>query len=99
MSSGTVGHLLAWEMRERDGSWRAWVSWVQQANGRYVHKVADVRASTLQPLDPSDAYSSVPRHVRGSDGLIRPWSGEATLRPTSVTEDKPPKLGMHTDPG
>jgi hypothetical protein len=47
MSGGTVGHPLAWEMHERDGSWRAWASWVQQANGRYVHMVADVRTNTL----------------------------------------------------
>jgi hypothetical protein len=26
MSSVMVGHLLAWEMHERDGSWHAWVS-------------------------------------------------------------------------
>jgi hypothetical protein len=75
-----VGHLLAWEMHERDGSWHAWVSWVQQAGGRYVHKVVDVRAGSLQPLETPDAYSAVPRRVRGTDGLIRPWSGESGLR-------------------
>jgi hypothetical protein len=75
-----VGHLLAWEMHEHDGSWHAWVSWVQQAGARHVHKVVDVRAGSLQPLEHPDAYSAVPRRVRGSDGLIRPWSGEAGLR-------------------
>jgi hypothetical protein len=79
MSGGMVGHLLAWEMHERDGSWHAWVSWVQQAGGRHVHKVVDVRAGSLQPIEPPDAYSSVPRRVRGTDGLIRPWSGESGL--------------------
>jgi hypothetical protein len=74
-----VGHLLAWEMHEHDGTWHAWVSWIQQAGGRHVHKVVDVRAGSLQPLEPPDAYSSVPRRVRGSDGLIRPWSGESGL--------------------
>jgi hypothetical protein len=74
-----VGHLLAWEMHEHDGTWHAWVSWIQQAGGRPVHKVVDVRAGSLQPLEPPDAYSSVPRRVRGSDGLIRPWSGESGL--------------------
>jgi hypothetical protein len=74
-----VGHLLAWEMHERDGSWHAWVSWVQQAGGRHVHKVVDVRAGSLQPLEAPDAYSAVPRRVRGKDGLIRPWSGESGL--------------------
>jgi hypothetical protein len=80
MSSGMVGHLLAWEMHEHDGTWHAWVSWIQQAGGRHVHKVVDVRAGSLQPLEPPDAYSAVPRRVRGSDGLIRPWSGESGLR-------------------
>jgi hypothetical protein len=74
-----VGHLLAWEMHEHDGTWHAWVSWIQQAGGRHVHKVVDVRAGSLQPLEPPDAYSAVPRRVRGSDGLIRPWSGESGL--------------------
>jgi hypothetical protein len=75
-----VGHLLAWEMHEHDGTWHAWVSWIQQAGGHPVHKVVDVRAGSLQPLEPPDAYSAVPRRVRGSDGLIRPWSGESGLR-------------------
>ena len=75
-----VGHLLAWEMHEHDGTWHAWVSWIQQAGGRHVHQVVDVRAGSLQPLEPPDAYSAVPRRVRGSDGLIRPWSGESGLR-------------------
>jgi hypothetical protein len=74
-----VGHLLAWEMHEHDGTWHAWVSWIQPAGGRHVHKVVDVRAGSLQPLEPPDAYSAVPRRVRGSDGLIRPWSGESGL--------------------
>jgi hypothetical protein len=74
-----VGHLLAWEMHEHDGTWHAWVSWIQQAGGRHVHKVVDVRAGSLQPLESPDAYSAVPRRVRGSDGLIRPWSGESGL--------------------
>jgi hypothetical protein len=79
MSGGIVGHLLAWEMHERDGSWHAWVSWVQDTGGRHVHKVVDVRAGSLQPLEHPDAYSAVPRRVRGNDGLIRPWSGESGL--------------------
>lgn len=29
MSTGAVGHLLAWEKVEVDGAWWAWVSWVQ----------------------------------------------------------------------
>ncbi|HEX3921386.1 MAG TPA: hypothetical protein VHY31_03795 [Streptosporangiaceae bacterium] len=79
LSGGIVGHLLAWEMHERDGSWHAWVSWVHETGGRHVHKVVDVRAGSLQPLEHPDAYSAVPRRVRGNDGLIRPWSGESGL--------------------
>ena len=34
MSDTTVGHLLAWELIEVDGSWWAWVSWVHQHGAR-----------------------------------------------------------------
>jgi hypothetical protein len=37
MGSGIVGHLLAWKRQEHDRTWRAWVSWVQQASGRHFH--------------------------------------------------------------
>src|ERR1700752_1673542 len=80
MSSGMVGHLLAWEMHSHGGTWHAWGPGTQRSDGRHVHKVVDVRAGSLQPLEPPDAYSAVPRRVRGSDGLIRPWSGESGLR-------------------
>jgi hypothetical protein len=54
-------------------------NWVHETGGRHVHKVVDVRAGSLQPLEHPDAYSAVPRRVRGNDGLIRPWSGESGL--------------------
>ena len=76
LADGTVGHLLAWELTEVDGSWRAWISWVQHAGGRPVHKVVTVHATGLQPLEEPESYSRVPRRIRGRDGLIRPWSGE-----------------------
>jgi hypothetical protein len=72
MSGGTVGHLLCWERHELDGSWWAWVSWIQHTGGRYVHKVVTVRASALRPLEPPDAYQDVPRRILGRDGNIRP---------------------------
>jgi hypothetical protein len=34
---GTIAHLLAWEVLELDGSWQAWVSWVQQVGDRPIH--------------------------------------------------------------
>jgi hypothetical protein len=71
LTSGTVGHLLAWERHERDGSWWAWVSWVHRAGGRSDHKVVLVRASSIRPLEPPGAYKAVPRRVLGNDGRIR----------------------------
>ena len=76
LSETTVGHLLAWELTEIDGSWWAWVSWIQHSGGRVLHKVVQVRASGLQPLEEPERYEEVPRRVRGRDGVIRPWSGE-----------------------
>jgi hypothetical protein len=76
MSGGTVAHLLAWELMEVDGTWRAWVSWVKHSGGQPVHLVVSVTASGLQPLEESECYERVPRRVRGRDGVIRPWSGE-----------------------
>jgi hypothetical protein len=72
MTGGIVGHLLAWERHERDGSWWAWVSWVQESGGRHHHKVVQVRASSLRPLEPPEAYNAVPRRVLGHDGHSRP---------------------------
>ena len=76
MNNATIGHLLAWELTEVDGTWRAWVSWVQESGGRPVHKVVEVTASGLLPLEAPEAYEKVPRLVRGRDGSVRPWSGE-----------------------
>jgi hypothetical protein len=45
LTGGIVGHLLASERHERDGSWWAWLSWVQESGGRHVHKVVRVRAA------------------------------------------------------
>ncbi len=59
------------ERHERDGSWWAWVSWVHEAGGRRDHKVVLVRADSLHPLEPPEAYKAVPRRVRGLDGQIR----------------------------
>jgi len=66
-----VGRLLAWERHERDGSWWAWVSWIQESGGRHHHKVVLVRAGSLRPLEPLEAYKAVPRRVLGHDEQIR----------------------------
>jgi hypothetical protein len=71
LAGGIAGHLLAWERHERDGSWWAWVSWIHQAGNRTDHKVVLVRAASLRPLEPPEAYKAVPRRVRGLDGQIR----------------------------
>jgi len=47
------------------------VSWVHEAGGRRDHKVVLVRAKSLRPLEPPEAYKAVPRRVRGLDGQIR----------------------------
>lgn len=76
LNDTVVGHLLAWELHEIDGSWTAWVSWVQKAGGRHLHKIVNVGAATLRPLEGPESYERVPRTVRGRDGVVRPWSGE-----------------------
>jgi hypothetical protein len=72
MTGGIVGHLLAWERHERDGSWWAWVSWIQESGGRRLHKVVQVRAGSLRPLEPPEAYKDVPRRVYGREGPQAP---------------------------
>jgi hypothetical protein len=71
LAGGMAGHLLAWERHERDGSWWAWVSWIHQVGSRTDHKVVLVRADSLRPLEPPEAYKAVQRRVRGNDGQIR----------------------------
>lgn len=61
LTDTTVGHLPAWELPETDCSWWAWVSWVQFAGGRPLHKVLTVRAGGLRPLEPPESYEKVPR--------------------------------------
>ncbi len=70
LSIGAVGHLLAWERIEADGSWWAWVSWVQESGGRHVHKVVQVPATSLRPLEAPEAYQAVPRRLRTLDGQV-----------------------------
>jgi hypothetical protein len=72
LTGGITGHLLAWEQHERDGSWWAWVSWVQEADGRRLHKVVQVRADSLRPLEPPEAYKDVPRRVPAATGTAAP---------------------------
>jgi hypothetical protein len=74
LSGGPVGHLLCWDRHERDGSWWAWVSWVQDTSARPVHKLVCVPARSLTQLETPDAYRGVPRRVLGTDGRVRPWS-------------------------
>ena len=74
---GVVGHLLAWEKNEADATWQVWVSWVQETGRRRAHKMIQVRAARLRPLEPPEAYKQVPRRVRGLDGQIRDAGGGA----------------------
>jgi hypothetical protein len=68
-----VGHLLAWTWHEHEGKWHAWVSWVQGTSARPVHKVVEVEARQLRPLEAPDAYTGVPRRVLGRGGQVRRW--------------------------
>jgi hypothetical protein len=76
LAGNGVAHLLCWEKHERDGSWHAWVSWVQSTGEpvRHRHHVVRVRATTVRRLESPDAYARVPRRVLGSDGQIRAWT-------------------------
>ena len=76
MTGGGVGHLLCWELHERDASWHAWVSWVQTTGhpARHRHRVVSVRADAVRQLENPEAYKNVPRRTLGRDGRIRPWT-------------------------
>jgi hypothetical protein len=65
MTGGIVGHLLVWERHELDGSWWAWV---QESGGQRYHKVVQVRAGSVRPLEPPEAYQQVPRRLPGRGG-------------------------------
>ena len=45
------------------------MSWVHEAGGRHDHKVVLVRAGSMRPLEPPEAYKAVPGRVRGLDGV------------------------------
>lgn len=47
-------------MTEVDACWHAWVSWVQQAGGRYLHEAVSVGAAQVQQLEEPDSYAAVP---------------------------------------
>ena len=83
LAGNGVAHLLCWERHERDGSWHAWVSWVQSTGDpvRHRHHVVSVRADTVRRLEDPDAYARVPRRVLGRDGQIRPWTRAAPATP------------------
>jgi hypothetical protein len=46
LTGGIVGHLLCWELHERDGSWHTRVAWIQSTGDRvqHRHKVVAVEA-------------------------------------------------------
>ncbi len=82
LGDGIVGHLLEWRQHERDGSWHAWVSWIQSTGDpvRHRHKLVEVRAGSVRPVEAPAAYSGVPRTIFGLDGMVRPWNRHGTLR-------------------
>ena len=56
-------HLLIRERSEADGTWQAWVSWVQQTGGRRVPNVAQILAGGLRPRGLPEACQQVPGRV------------------------------------
>src|SRR5690348_14474538 len=93
MATGMVGHLLAWERHERDGSWWAWVSWVHESGGRRDHKVGpgagrqSAPAGAARGLQGSAAPGSWPRWA-DPQSIARPGAG------TSALDIKPRKLRL-----
>jgi signal transduction histidine kinase len=49
LASGPVGHRLCWEQHDRDGSWQAWVSWVQESGSRAISNLVDNAAKYSDP--------------------------------------------------
>jgi len=49
----------------------SWVSWVQETGGRHVHKVVQVCAACLRPLERPEAYQQVVPRVPGLNGVFR----------------------------
>lgn len=56
------GYLLAWVRHDRDGSWRAVVTWTLMVGDRIERKVVDTTAEGLGRLDSDAAYALVPRY-------------------------------------
>ena len=81
IATDDIGHLLEWRQHERDGSWWAWISWVQMAGDRPRHHVVEVQAASLRPLEGPEAYEGVPRRIFGRDGKVRPWTRQASETP------------------
>ena len=79
LAGGGIGHLLCWEKHERDGTWYAWVSWVQSTGDpvRHRHRVVSMHADSVRRLESPEAYRNVPRRTLGRDGRIRPWTPSA----------------------
>jgi hypothetical protein len=64
LAIGAVGHLLAREKNEAEGTWWAWVSQMQETGGRHVHQVVQARAASLGPLEPPEAFQHAPPGAR-----------------------------------
>jgi hypothetical protein len=65
MTGGGIGHPFCWERHERDGTWYAWVSWVQSTSDpvRHRHHMAIVGADGVRRLESPEAYRNVPRRT------------------------------------
>jgi hypothetical protein len=74
MSGGQVGHLLEWRRATDHGTPGLAGCRRPAIRPRHRHKVVEVRAASLVPLEEPGAYQDVLRRVFGNDGRIRPWA-------------------------
>lgn len=80
------GYLLAWVRHDRDGSWRAIVTWTLKIGDRIERKVVDTTAEGLGRIDSDRAYALVPRFRFGMDNKLHPLEPDET-GPERTTPD------------
>ena len=63
-----------------DGTWQAWVSWVQETGGPRVPKVVQARAGGLRPLGLREVCQRVLRRICGRPGKVAIRAAAVTAR-------------------
>ena len=52
------------------------MSWIQTTSSRSSHKIVNVQAASIHPIEAPDAYTHVPRRILGKDGVVRNLLGD-----------------------